>query len=1445
MNYLKSLGQNMACYIIIFLSSFFFIPNKAIAQIDNNPLIPGDKNFYEIQQYFDTEWNKVANKEDLRGWKQYKRWEWFMEPRVYPSGVLPNPMATFHALNPKQPIRPDYKRSSGNWTSLGPSISSGTGIGRVNCVVFHPNDTNIIWVGAPSGGLWKSTDGGVSWTTNTDNLPAIGVSDLLIHPTNPDIMYLASSDGDAYDTYSLGVLKSTDGGSSWNTTGLNWDIVYTRSIRKLIMHPANPDIILAATNAGIYKTTNAGVNWTQTQSGGFKDIAFKPGNPNVVYATSYTASSSAGGKFYRSLNGGNSFSEISGDFTGKANRLAIGVTIDDTNYVYVVASESPSSNYSNRHGFLGLYRSTNGADSFVEMSTSPNLLGWSSNGNDSRGQGWYDLTIAVSPLNKAEVYVGGVNIWKSTDEGVNWTLNAHWTGSGGAPWVHADIHDMRFHPNNPYALYIGSDGGIFRSLDNGNSYTDISQTLVISQIYRLGISATDKNLVMTGLQDNGSKLYDPDWTNVLGGDGMECIIDYSNPSYMYGSIYYGDIRRSANGGNSFSRIKRNINETGGWITPFILNAKDPKILYAGYGNLWRNNNRGYDDWVKLTNWGNSKVVAIANSKSDTNVLYVAKSTSMYKTTNSGTDWNLITGLPTGSASITWIEVHPEYPNIVYVTFSGYSASNKVFVSDNYGDSWTNITGGLPNLPANCIVYEKNSYGGIYVGTDVGVYYRDSSLTDWVSYNDGIPNTIVSDLDIYYDATDNSKSRIRAATYGRGLFESELYYPLSTPPVSSFDAPKTTICEGYSMTFANTSVYSLSFKWYFPGGVPATSTERTPRVHYPNAGTYDVILVAYNDFGMDSLFKDDYITVDQNIECAYVMSADVTGEIYTSCTGRLFDPGENNNYSSNLNTYATIAPTGSNGVILEFVSFETERNYDFLDIYDGPKISSPLIGNYSGSALPGQGIIVSTDTAITLRFRSDALNNQPGFELTWRCLRTGEPPYAYFNPSDNYSCTGEVSFTDRSLNNPLSWKWYFGDGSTSTDQNPVHHYSQTGLYNVSLVSSNAGGSDSFTFKNILIEIPDAPISIPDLRCGAGQLTLLAEGEGNMIWLENESDSIPIATGHSFTTPVLSSSKTYYLRSLTPGNSYFGGPYSNTIGGGGYFNGTQGLVFNAHKKILLKAVRVFASGDGMRQIILKDSLDNTVYDTNININHGDHYVNLNFKIEKGNNYTLSTTNSALYRNNSGVSYPYFIEDLVTIQTSTAGDNYYYFYYDWEIKEVDVCISPAVAVEARVDHNMPQSDFNYSDSGLYVHFNHLTTDAAHYYWDFGDGNTSEEENPSHKYADGGNYMVKLLIENGCGKDSTTKTLMITNSLEEDKKVKFNLYPNPNTGSFQLDYAGPELIHIKVLDVSGHIVYEYLGINGLINKTIHINLKAPAGMYFVHLLNKEGALVQKVFIQ
>jgi len=243
-----------------------FIANIIVAQEWVVKWEDPKENFYEIRKTFNDYW-QGKNIVRSSGWKQFKRWENFMEPRVYPSGKLVNPdiVSLEYKKYINQISKSGFKKSNANWIAKGPqtwnTTSYNPGNGRVNCITVAPNDSNIIFLGAPSGGLWKSIDGGQTWFTTTDSLTVLGVSAIAIHPSNPDLIYIATGDGDAGDTYSVGVLYSLDGGYSWNSTGLNWQITQTRRISKILIHPYDPTIILATTNNGIYKSIDSGINW--------------------------------------------------------------------------------------------------------------------------------------------------------------------------------------------------------------------------------------------------------------------------------------------------------------------------------------------------------------------------------------------------------------------------------------------------------------------------------------------------------------------------------------------------------------------------------------------------------------------------------------------------------------------------------------------------------------------------------------------------------------------------------------------------------------------------------------------------------------------------------------------------------------------------------------------------------------------------------------------------------------------------------------------------------------------------------------------------------------------------------------------------------------------------------------------------------------------------------
>ena len=744
-----------------------------------NLILDSETNFYEVQESFQNEWRNIERPYPKgKGFMAYKRWEWYMEPRVYPSGkrIPTNAIQLARQENPG--MFPPPSGTSGLWTYIGNNAvpGGGGGAGRVNAIRPQPGSSTIFYACAPAGGLWKTTDAGVSWNVlNTDYLDAIGATDVAIDPSNSDIIYLATGDGDAGDTYSIGILKSTDGGTTWAATGLNWNVTQGRMINRLLIHPTNSNILLAATSLGVYKSINAGASWVLATSGSFKDMEFKPSDPTIVYV--------AGTTFLKSLDTGSSFTSISsGVPSTDVGRLSIAVSAANASIVYMLASKNSDS------GFLGVYKSTNSGTSFATTATTPNLLGWNSNGGDAGGQGWYDLSLECSATDANMLWVGGVNVWKSSNGGTTWACNAHWTGSGGLPYVHADVHCLSWIPANN-SLYVGCDGGIFRTTNNGTSYSDVSSNLQISQQYRLGIAQLNGNKILTGWQDNGSNLKNGTaHSQVLGGDGMECIIARTNDNVMYGEIYYGAIYKSMNNGGTFNPIVNSggtgVNADGAWVTPYAMGATD-NDLYVGKSTIYKSSNAG-TSFTAMGAFGTGVVNAFAVSASNANVIYASKGSALYKTTNANT-FSAISGLP--NLYITSIAISSNEENKVWVTFSGYTAGSKVYFSSNGGTSWTNISGSLPNIPSNTIVFHNTGSDALYVGTDAGVYYKDNSLADWIPYMNGLPNVVVDELEIH--AATNT---ITAATYGRGTWRAPLYsQPNLDLAVVSITSPNGNFC----------------------------------------------------------------------------------------------------------------------------------------------------------------------------------------------------------------------------------------------------------------------------------------------------------------------------------------------------------------------------------------------------------------------------------------------------------------------------------------------------------------------------------------------------------------------------------------------------------------------------------------------------------------------------
>ena len=735
--------------LLVFLCLLYCTISNLVAQSQSDlswefMMFQDDVDVDEVVKKFNAEWDGKEYKKGA-GIKPFRRWQQLNSSRTNDQGKLNRAehVQTFRTWMKSYETPQNHNRSltcpvspTGNWTSKGPNRAvENYGIGRINALAFHPTDPDQIWAASPSGGMWITYNYGESWSTFTDDFATLGFSDIVFNPDNPNTMYAATGDKDSGDAPSIGVMKTTDG-------GLTWSVVFSTSsrIHRLLINPNDTSILLAATSSGLYRTTNAGGSWTNELDEYIRHMEFKPGNPSIVYASEYTSNA----RFFRSTNAGNSWSTISLPDPSPAadpGRLAIGVSSANSNVVYLSGGASDPSN---SNDFTALYKSTNSGASFSIEPGVPTL----------GSQYWYDWTIAVSPNDEDIIFTGGLGLDKSSNGGFSWSNN----GSG----VHVDHHYAGYHPITG-DLFVGSDGGVYYSENEGVTWNFVNKGMSVAQYYRISTSDTEGDLVISGAQDNGTHLLkDGFWDRVLGGDGMECIINYDNPDIMYAETQYGRIRRSTNKGATFSTIftPSDVSESGGWVTPYVMHPNNPDILYVGFESVHKSTDGG-------SNFSNSSgdlgvilnILAISDQNSQ--YVYAGSGFSLWRTTDGGASWNSRTS-PSGFTR--YITVDPKNRNILYA-----ASSNSVYKSTNGGDSWTDISGTLPFIPINCVEMQEGPNNPLYAGTDFGVYYIDDSLADWILFSTGLPNVMISELEI-----DECQGMIRAASYGRGVWESPLY-----------------------------------------------------------------------------------------------------------------------------------------------------------------------------------------------------------------------------------------------------------------------------------------------------------------------------------------------------------------------------------------------------------------------------------------------------------------------------------------------------------------------------------------------------------------------------------------------------------------------------------------------------------------------------------------------
>lgn len=749
--------------LIVSITSFTAFSQK-------KPALGNDYSLYTTQmdEFYNNNYKGKGS-----GYKQYMRWKFLMDTRVGTSGKLRN----FDLINnmelEKYRRKHDDKSRSvhGQWEDLGPhdyyvsDAYSGGGIGRINCMAFHPADPNTFWAGSPVGGLWKTIDGGLNWQCITNNFASIGISDIAVDYTNPDIIYIMTGDSDGGDSNCIGILKTTDGGLTWKNTNYIVNTSETILGHVLAMHPSSPNILLAGfvdnssvDNPTLIYTYDGGDHWITLMSDvTVWDIEFKPGSPNTIYTATKNGVFKSTGAGIPNFLPSNSGLPFDGFF-----RCELAVSSSQPQNLYVLYGGADPAGT-----FKGVYKSTDSGETFVMKSNTPNILSNTLSGDGSDNQAGYDLAITVDPADDNKVFVGGINCWKSTNGGTSWGRETWWTRNFAEsdPYVHADFHCLYFRGSR---LYAGNDGGIYYSDNFGHSWTEISSGLGIMQFYDIAIH---DGTYMGGSQDNGTnerEIGNLQTHNIAGADGFGCTWHNSDHSIQYLSTQSDIIRRqfgsninieSANDAYWFTKLKMsNSND-------HLFAIKSTNTLFLGHEVIWPST----WEWVNTGIISDSIVKNYCQGIDNTNKMYVVTESRILRTDDISTLPATWITLPNPDTSLYYagIDIHPADAQKIWIVCGDYLDGKKVYSSTDGGMTWTNISGTLPNVPMRCIIFQNTGSGNLYVGTEVGVFYKSLEMPDWVYFGNNLPAVMVLDLKI-------SNGYIYAGTHGRGLWRSDLF-----------------------------------------------------------------------------------------------------------------------------------------------------------------------------------------------------------------------------------------------------------------------------------------------------------------------------------------------------------------------------------------------------------------------------------------------------------------------------------------------------------------------------------------------------------------------------------------------------------------------------------------------------------------------------------------------
>ena len=714
-------------------------------------------------------YSSFAAEENEREGNPLDRMKYFYERRSYPFDRIPDNAYIDAREYTKRSLR--AKNSAAQilaqqpaWRSIGPGEIGG----RVRSIVVHPSKPGTLFIGAAAGGVWKSTDEGQNWTPIMDFENTCAMGALAIDPNNPDVMFAATGEmvSGSWSMPGAGIYKTTDGGNTWNSIGLTT----VGAFSKIFVHPKNSSLIYAGgalSNSGFYKSNDGGRTWKRTYDGTVSDVSINPDDENEIFI------GVTGESVFRSDNGGETWTRFD-ITTDPIGRISVQQSRSDKNIVYALAAGEivqVAPNVFTQNGYV--FKSTNRGQSWSQIWSSGNIFC-----PQGSPQGGYDNFIAVHPTNPNIILVGGVDLYRCTDGGKS--AGCWYEVAGRNAGNHADMHCVAFDPANPSVVYLGNDGGMHRSTDAGDSWSDINNGLFITQMHDLGID-NKGNKNYGGTQDNGTISNASD--HIFHSDGGFVAVDPSNPNLIYVETQkagnFGRLNLANGQFTNFAGDKYLAADEGLFVTPFMLDPFSPRTIYTGRSALYISDNAG-STWFPASPAYGGKITAIAVSPVDPAVIYTGTARGEIAVSNEGGGiWTNITGLPARFVS----DIVPSYNdlNTAYVALSGFRAAH-VYKTTDLGKNWTDIGKGLPDVPVNALVIHPDNESIIFIGTDIGVFGTYNGGQTWFPFGTGLPSTMIIDLEFYMPPSpEPGKLTLRAGTHGRSMWEIDVPSEVITEP----------------------------------------------------------------------------------------------------------------------------------------------------------------------------------------------------------------------------------------------------------------------------------------------------------------------------------------------------------------------------------------------------------------------------------------------------------------------------------------------------------------------------------------------------------------------------------------------------------------------------------------------------------------------------------------